>query len=58
MGGGIGILIWVFVAALVGFVGLNKKGGFWKAFLIGLFFSPLIGVMFVMGLGQKKSTWL
>ena len=44
---------WVIGAILVGFAGLNKKGGFLKAFLLSLFLSPIIGLILTIG-GAKK----
>ncbi len=48
------ILFWVLLAAIVGFAGLNRRGGFLRAFLMGLIFSPLIGLILVLGSAQKN----
>lgn len=45
---------WFIGALLVGFAGLNRKGGFWRAFLIGMLFTPLAGIIFVVGSGKKN----
>jgi len=49
------ILIWTGLASLVGFAGINRKGVFWRAFLFGLFFSPIIAIILVFGTGRKDA---
>ncbi|MFT4523470.1 MAG: hypothetical protein ACI8ZN_002424 [Bacteroidia bacterium] len=50
------ILLIVFFggAILVGFAGTNRKGGFLRAFLLGLFLTPLVGIILVIGSAQKN----
>jgi hypothetical protein len=48
------LLFWFISAAIVGFAGLNRKGGFLKAFAIGLIFSPLVALIVVIGSAHKN----
>lgn len=48
------IVGWILGAILVGFAGLNRKGGYLRAFLIALLLSPLIGIILVRGSAQKN----
>lgn len=41
-------------AVLVGFAGINKKGGYWRAFLLSLFLTPVIGLFLTIGSGAKN----
>lgn len=38
---------WTIGAFIMGAIGGNRKIGFWGSFLLSLFFSPLIGAIFV-----------
>jgi hypothetical protein len=49
-----GVLLWIVVAILVGFAGLNKKGGFWRALLIGMIFSPIVSLILVLGSANRN----
>jgi uncharacterized membrane protein len=42
------IAIWIFFAAVVGFIAKDKTMGFWGGFLIALILSPLIGFIIVL----------
>ncbi len=48
------LLIFIACAVAVGFAGVDKKGGFWRAFLLSLFLSPLIGILITLGGAQKN----
>ena len=48
------ILLYFGAAILVGFAGREKKGGFWRAFLIGMIFTPLVSLILVMGSAQRN----
>jgi len=48
------IIVWIVLAALVGLAGTNRKGGFWKAFIIGLLLSPLVALILIIGSGKKN----
>lgn len=39
------IIVWIIVASLVGAVGANRQIGFWGAFLVSLFITPIIGII-------------
>ena len=45
----IAFLIWVVLSAAVAFLGKNRKFGFWGYLFCSLFFSPLIGLLLVLG---------
>jgi hypothetical protein len=49
-----GILLYVSIAFLVGLAGLNKKGGFWRAFIIGLLLTPIVSLILVSGSGSNN----
>ncbi len=51
---GVAIFIWALGSLLVGFAGMNRKGGFLRAFLISLILSPLAGIFLTVGGGQKN----
>jgi|GEM_PF-968792 hypothetical protein len=48
------ILLWILCAGLVGIAGLDRKGGFWRAFLIGLILSPLVSLILVTGSAARN----
>jgi hypothetical protein len=51
---GLYIAGWIIGGILVGFAGLNRKGGFGRAFLLGLLLSPLFGLIFTIG-GARRN---
>lgn len=42
------ILPWIIFSFIVGFVGTGKNIGFWGAFLLSLFLSPIIGLIIAL----------
>lgn len=60
--GDIGFFIIIFyafylgIAYLVGRYGKKRRIGFWPAFLISAFFSPIMGLIFSFLLGPKNSS--
>ncbi|PCJ67686.1 MAG: hypothetical protein COA58_00695 [Bacteroidetes bacterium] len=48
------LLFWFLPSILVGFAGLNRRGGFWRAFLISIFLSPFIGILLTVFGGQRN----
>ena len=48
------LLGWVIGSVLIGLAGLNRKGGFLKAFLLSLILSPIIGLFLTIG-GARKN---
>jgi hypothetical protein len=51
---GTAIIAWIIGSILVGFAGINRKGGFLRAFLVSLLLSPLAGIIITVGGGQKN----
>ncbi len=47
-------IVWLIGAVLVGFAGINRKGGYLRAFFTALFLSPLIGIILVVGSASKN----
>ncbi|OSZ79551.1 hypothetical protein CAP35_15265 [Chitinophagaceae bacterium IBVUCB1] len=45
---------WIVGAILVGFAGVNKKGGFIKAFILSLLLSPFVGLLLTLGAAKKN----
>lgn len=39
------VIVWIFSAIVVGMLGRDRTIGFWKAFLISIFCSPIVGVV-------------
>lgn len=39
------LLVWIFLAFLVGFAGSGKKIGYWGAFFLSLILSPVVGLI-------------
>ena len=48
-------LLWVLLAVIIGFMGKNRKFGFWGYVLFSLFLTPLIGILLVLA-SDKKAT--
>lgn len=48
------IIAWIIAAALVGIAGLDRKGGFVRAFFLSLFLSPIIGLFLTVGGAGKN----
>lgn len=48
------VFLWIFLALLVGASGTSRKIGFSHAFLLSVFLSPILGLIFV-ALSEKKS---
>jgi hypothetical protein len=42
------ILVWIVLTVIVGAIGNERKIGFWSAFLLSLFLSPLVGFLVVL----------
>lgn len=40
-------ILWILVAALIGYIGRHRVMGFWGYFLLSLFLGPLIGALVV-----------
>jgi hypothetical protein len=49
------LFLWVFFAAIVGFIATDKAMGFWGGFLLSLLLSPLIGFIIVV-VSKSKQT--
>lgn len=47
-------ILWIIFTMIVGWIGNERKIGFWSAFWVSLFFSPLIGI--IITLNSKKNT--
>lgn len=45
---------WILGAILVGFAGTNRKGGYFRAFILSVLLSPIIGLFLTVGAGQKN----
>jgi len=41
------LIIWIALSIIIGFLGSERKIGGLNAFLLSLFFSPIVGVLFV-----------
>jgi flagellar biosynthesis/type III secretory pathway chaperone len=54
MGYILGILGWLLLCIIVGAIGSERKVGFWGAFFLSFFFSPLIGLI-ITAFSQSKS---
>ena len=50
------ILIYFVSSIIVGFLGMNKKFGFWGYFFGSLLLTPFIGLLLVLASDKKKST--
>lgn len=46
-------LTWVGLSILIGFVGQNKKIGYWGTFFLSLLLSPLIGLIIALVSAEK-----
>jgi glucose-6-phosphate-specific signal transduction histidine kinase len=49
------VLLWIVISFFIGMAAADKKIGFWAVFLISLFFSPLIGLIFGLASSKKES---
>ncbi|MFY0644631.1 MAG: hypothetical protein JXR19_09225 [Bacteroidia bacterium] len=47
------IIIYIPLAIIIGFAGINRKGGFWRAFLLSLVLTPLISLFITIGSAKK-----
>jgi hypothetical protein len=47
------LFLWSISSIIIGLIGMSKAIGFWVAFLVSLFFSPLIGLIVVLASGSK-----
>ncbi|MGY8826227.1 MAG: hypothetical protein ACKVJG_20215 [Candidatus Latescibacterota bacterium] len=47
-------IFWVIVSIVVGFIGKNRKFGFWGYLFCSLFFTPLVGAMLVLASDVKQ----
>jgi len=50
------ILIYVALCVAVGFLGRNRKWGFWGYLWSSILFSPLLGILFLLAADPKKTT--
>jgi hypothetical protein len=41
-------VIWFLLSIIVGMLGKNTYIGFWGNFILSLFFSPLVGIVYVL----------
>ncbi|MEJ6982195.1 hypothetical protein WG906_17145 [Pedobacter sp. P351] len=46
--------VYIVFAIVVGFIGDERKIGFWTAFLASLLFSPIIGFILVLMSGDRE----
>lgn len=49
------VIAWFILSFIVGFIGSNRRVGFWGAFLWSLFLSPLIGVIIAVASDSNES---
>jgi hypothetical protein len=42
------VLLWVFLAMIIGFLGRNFRFGFWGYFFASVLFTPIIGVLMLV----------
>jgi len=48
------LVFYIGLCALLGWWGSRLSFGFWGYFFISLFFTPLLGFLFVIGSGERK----
>jgi hypothetical protein len=48
------MIAWFIGSVLVGFAGLNRRGGFFRAFLLGLVLTPLPAIFVVVSSSVKN----
>jgi hypothetical protein len=49
------IITWIGVSLLLGYIGRDKKFGFWGNFLVTLLLSPLVGIILYFAQSDKHS---
>jgi len=49
-----GILIYLGLAALIGYFGKDRKFGFWGYFFCSLLFTPLVGLVIVLATYKRS----
>jgi len=49
------VLAWLIFSFLAGYIGVSRKIGFWSAFFISIFLSPLIGFIITFASDKKAS---
>ena len=53
------LILWIVVAALVGYLGRGRKAGFWGIFVLSILLTPMIGLIILLltiknaGIAQK-----
>jgi len=47
-------LVWLFLGMLIGWMGKNRKFGFWGYMLLSLVLSPLVGLLLVLASDTRK----
>lgn len=48
------ILLWLFLAIVIGFFGRNYRFGFWGYFFATVLFTPIIGTLMLIGAMPKR----
>lgn len=48
------IIGWIILSSIIGNLGKSKTIGYWGAFFVSLFFSPIIGILVVIASSPKK----
>jgi len=48
------ILLHLLFSILVGFLGMNRKFGFWGYFFASLALTPFIGILLVLASGKRR----
>lgn len=46
--------MYVILSIIIGFMGMNKKFGFWGYFFYSLLFTPFLGIIILFGSSKKK----
>jgi len=47
-------MIWLIVSIIIGFIGINRKLGFWGYFFASIALSPILGLLLVFASDPKK----
>jgi hypothetical protein len=48
-------IVWLWLSFIIGFFGTDKKIGYWGAFTVSLFLSPIIGLLVVLYSNSKTN---
>lgn len=49
------IIVLILLASLMGYLGKERKFGFWGNFFVSLIFTPIVGVIVLLAQDSKKA---